>query len=74
MGFLNRVLVKMAEIRSVVNTSSRYFQVLFYDLKYICFTPVMIFLSCCVLKMAVANKWLNGTTEAVEEIKHHAER
>jgi len=22
-------------------------------------------------KKAVANKWLNGTTESVEEIKHH---
>ncbi|XP_051734970.1 uncharacterized protein C10orf67 homolog, mitochondrial isoform X3 [Ctenopharyngodon idella] len=63
----------MAEIRSVVNASSRQFHVLFYDIKCISITPLVIFFLklLCVLKKAVANKWLNGTPQAVGDIKRH---
>jgi len=33
----------MAEIRSVVNTSSKHFHVLLYDIKYISISPLRIF-------------------------------
>jgi len=65
MGFL----VKMAEIRSVGNTSSRHFHVLLYNIKHISITPVVFFfksVSLGVLKKVVAKKWLN--TEAVWDI------
>jgi len=38
----------MADIRTVVNTSSRHIQVLFYEIKYISNIPLMINLSCYV--------------------------
>jgi len=59
----------------VVNTSSRYFHVLFYDIKYIS-NRLHLFLKLLhLLKKAVANKSLNGTTGVVEDIKcHHVEQ
>ncbi len=47
--------------------------VLFYDIKYIINT-VFLF-TFCVWKRMIANKWLNGTTEAVRDIKrYHTKR
>ncbi len=57
------------------HTGSRYFHVLFYDIKSTSYTPLMIFLNLCFLKKTVANKLLNGTTGVVGDIKrHHAEQ
>jgi len=60
----------MVEIRSVLNTSSRNFHILFYDIKYIIiqYYPTCDFKKKLlhVLKKAVANQWLNVTTEADE--------
>jgi len=62
--FFNWILVKSLKIRSVVNTSSRYFNVLFYDIKhtsevwYEVWYTTHEFSLLCVLK-----KCLNGTTE-----------
>jgi len=42
-GFLRGILVKWLFIRSVVNTSSRHFHILFSDIKYISITPLLIF-------------------------------
>lgn len=66
---LNGFLVKFIKIKCVVNnTSSRYFHVLFNDMKYICTTLL-------VLTNTVVNKCLNGTTKADRVIKwHFAER
>lgn len=70
----------MPEIRPVVNTSSRYFHVLFYDIKHISNTSLVPYSGFFkklirVLKKAVANKWLDGTMEAVGDIKRqHAEQ
>ncbi len=60
----------------MVHTSSRYFHVLFYDIKHTSYTTLVTFLNCYVfLKKTVANKLLNWTTGAVGDIKHyHAER
>ncbi len=56
----------MAKIRSAVNISPRYFH---SDIKYISNATLMIFIKhFCVLKMAIAIKWLNGTTEVVWDI------
>ncbi len=50
----------------MVHTSSRYFQVLFYNIKHTSYTTLMIFLNCHVsLKKTVANKLVNRTTGAV---------
>jgi len=49
-------MAKIENSVSVFNLSSRYFHVLYYDMKYISNAP---------------NKWLNGTTEVVRDIKHH---
>ncbi len=43
MGFLNGSLIKSHKIRSVVHTGSRYFHVLFYDIKHTSYTPLVIF-------------------------------
>jgi len=40
----------MVEMRSVVNTSSRHFRVLFHGIKYISITPLMIFLTVMCLE------------------------
>ncbi len=56
----------MPQIRSVVNTSSRYLHILFYNVKYISNTPLCVLLKLLfVLKNAVANKWLNETSTAL---------
>jgi len=56
----------MAEIRSVVNKSSRHFHVLFCNIKYINITPLVFFKLLRVLKKAFANKWINGTTGEIK--------
>ena len=61
----------MPVIRSVVNTSLRDFNVLFYDIKYISKYPTFEILSS---KSLVANKWLNETTDVVGDIKRHLRR
>jgi len=64
----------MAEIRSVVNTSSRWFHLLFYDTKCINIIPLCIFFK--AVKRLVKRRLLTSdyrTKEAVEEIQtHHA--
>ncbi len=52
----------MPEIRSMVNTTSRYFNVLLYNIKYTSNTPLLTFF---------ANKWLNGAIGIVGDIKSH---
>ncbi len=50
----------LPEIRSVVNTSSRYFHVVFHNIKYNSFNPCGFVFSKLYLKKAVANKRLKG--------------
>ncbi len=60
----------MPEIRSVVNTSLRYFNILFYDIKCISKTSLKLYVSSKHLA-----KCLNGTIEVVGDIKlHHVEQ
>ncbi len=60
----------MPKIKSVMNTSSRYFQVLNYNMiniiNFFCFNVSW--------KRCGTNKWINGTTEVVRDIKHHTEQ
>lgn len=51
----------MPEIRSVVNNYSRYFYIIFDNIKYIRYTPSGSF-------------WLNRTTEDVGDIRHQTEQ
>ncbi len=54
----------------MVHTSSRYFYVLFYEIKHTSYTILKIFVKLLhFLKKTVANKLLNGTTCAVGDIK-----
>ncbi len=72
MGFLNGSLVKSPKIRSVIHTSSKYFHVLFYNIKHTSYTPLVIFFFKLLRFLkTVANKMLNGTTGAVGDNKHH---
>ncbi len=58
--------------RSLWWTSSIYFYVLFYNIKYINYTTLVIFFKALTfLKKAVANKWLNVIAKVVEDIKSH---
>lgn len=58
----------MPETRSVDNTRSSYFNVSFYNIKYICNIVLVIFKFLFVLKKAVTNKQLNGPTEVVNTV------
>ncbi len=56
----------------MVHTSSRYFQVLLYDIKHTsCTTLVIFFKLLSFLKKTVAYKLLNGTTGTVKDIQRH---
>ncbi len=52
------------------HTSSRYFHVLFYEIKQLHHTRDFLKPS-HLLKKTVANELLNGTTGAVGDIQHH---
>ncbi len=59
----------MPEIRSVVNTGSRYLDVLFCARNYSSINPASELLH--VLKKAVATKWLSETTVVVRDIRQN---
>ncbi len=61
---------------SVVHTGSRYFHVLFYDIKHTSYTLLVIFFKLLrFLNKTIANKLLNGTTGAVGDIlRRHAKQ
>jgi len=60
----------------VTRKTQIHFLVVYYEIKYSSITPLVIFFKLLniLLTLAIANKWLKGTTEAVGFIKcHHVE-
>ncbi len=61
----------MPEIRSLVNTSSRYFNILFYNIKYISITPLWFFKILLVLKMQLLTSGFMRLYRGCWDFKHH---